>query len=79
MTETINDTKKGVKRIQSDLPAKSFERLNALKEKTEAGSYGEVIRNALSLYEMIVEEVEDGKEFYTKDASGETTKYRMFA
>ena len=49
MTETIADTKKGVKRIQSDLPAKSFERLNALKEKTEAGSYGEVIRNALPL------------------------------
>ncbi len=49
MPETIADEKRGVKRIQSDLPAKSFERLTALKDKTEAGSYGEVIRNALSL------------------------------
>ena len=79
MAETVAEGKKGVKRIQSDLPAKSFERLNALKDKTEAGSYGEVIRNALSLYEIIVEEVESGKEFYTKDKNGETTKYRMFA
>lgn len=42
-------------RIQLDFPPASVARLNALKDRTEAASYAEVIRNALRLYEWAIE------------------------
>ena len=43
-----------------DMPPKSVERLKALQEKTEASSYAEVVRNALQLYEALIEETDNG-------------------
>lgn len=43
-----------------------MERLQRLKERTEAASYAEVIRNALRLYEAMVAEAEQGREFAIK-------------
>ncbi len=43
-----------------DMPPRSVERLKTLQLKTEASSYAEVVRNALRLYEALIQEVEDG-------------------
>lgn len=42
-------------RVQFDLPPQSMERLLKLKEKTEASTYAEVLKNALRVYEAILE------------------------
>jgi hypothetical protein len=65
-------------RVQFDLPPRSMERLNALKLKTEAASYAEVVKNALRLYEALVEETEAGKQFFVRDETGSLAPYRMF-
>ena len=63
------------RRIQLDLPDKAVERLQALKAKTEAISYAEVIRNALRLYEAVVEEAEAGSTFQLKLRDGTIKEY----
>ena len=45
-------------RVQLEMPPQAMERLQRLKEKTEAASYAEVIRSALRLFEALVEEHE---------------------
>ena len=59
----------GVRRVQMDMPAKSFERLERLRNVTEAASYAEVMRNALRLYEALISEVEVGHEILIKRGS----------
>jgi Arc/MetJ-type ribon-helix-helix transcriptional regulator len=65
-------------RVQLELPPQAMERLQRLKEKTEAASYAEVIRNALRLLEALVEEHEKGAEFALKRPDGETVAYKIF-
>ena len=67
-----------VTRIQLDMPPRSVERLNSLKDRTEASSYAEVMRNALRLYEAVIQELEAGREFYIREPSGALTPYRIF-
>ncbi|HAC59196.1 MAG: hypothetical protein CMI62_12605 [Parvibaculum sp.] len=55
-----------------------MERLQQLKEKTEAASYAEVIRNALRLYEALIQEAERGAEFQVKEPDGTSVPYRIF-
>jgi hypothetical protein len=55
-----------------------MERLQRLKEKSEAASYAEVIRNALRVFEALVDEYEKGAEFSLKRADGETVAYKIF-
>lgn len=62
-----------VTRVQMDLPKKSKQRLDTLKDITEASSFAEVIREALKLYEFFVLEEEEGSAFYVK-RKGETEK-----
>ena len=71
-------TKVPKNRVQFDLPPRSMERLNALKLKTEASSYAEVVKNALRLYEALIEEVESGKQFLVRDENGVVSPYRLF-
>lgn len=47
-------------RLQLLLPAASKARLDKLVETTEAASYAEVVRNALRLYEVAVDEAARG-------------------
>jgi len=54
------------KRIQMDMPPRSVERLKRLQDVTEAASYAEVMKNALRLYEALIEEVEAGNEVMVK-------------
>src|SRR5215831_21271125 len=65
-------------RVQLEMPPQAMERLQRLKDKTEAASYAEVIRNALRLFEALVEEHEKGSEFALKRADGETVTYKIF-
>lgn len=65
-------------RVQLEMPPQAMERLQRLKEKTEAASYAEVIRNALRVFEALVQEHEAGAEFSLKRPSGETVAYRIF-
>ncbi len=65
-------------RVQLDFAPKAMERLNALKAKTEASSYAEVVKNALRLYEALIEETEAGKQFLIKDGAGIVAPFRLF-
>ena len=65
-------------RVQLELPLQAMERLTRLKEKTEAASYAEVIRNALRVFEALAEEHDKGSEFLLKRTDGQTVAYRIF-
>jgi len=65
-------------RVQLDFPPRAMERLNALKVKTEASSYAEVVKNALRLYEALIEETESGRQFLIRDANGVVSPFRLF-
>ena len=65
-------------RVQLDFAPRSMERLNLLKAKTEAASYAEVVKNALRLYEALIEEVESGKQFLVRDKDGSVAPFRLF-
>ena len=65
-------------RVQLDFPPRAMERLNTLKVKTEASSYAEVVKNALRLYEALIEEDESGKQFLTRDKNGVVSPFRLF-
>jgi hypothetical protein len=65
-------------RVQLDFAPCSMERLNALKAKTEAASYAEVVKNALRLYEALIEETESGKQFLVRDKDGVVAPFRLF-
>ena len=67
-----------VKRVQLDLPEKSLGRLQDLKVKTEATSYAEVMKNALRLYEAIIEETDAGSTFLVRTSKGEMKEYVIF-
>jgi hypothetical protein len=66
------------KRLNVVLPERSAQRLSALVEKTEATSYTDVLRNALRLYEAIVEETEQGNEVCIRARDGHLRSYRFF-
>lgn len=57
-------------RLQLVLPEKSVDRLEALKEVTEASSYAEVIRRALRIYEGLLAETDAGGTVFVKRPDG---------
>jgi Arc/MetJ-type ribon-helix-helix transcriptional regulator len=65
-------------RVQLEMPPQAMERLQKLKDRTEAASYAEVIRNALRLFEALVDEHEKGAEFSLKRTDGEVVQYKIF-
>lgn len=65
-------------RVQLEMPPQAMDRLQRLKDKTEAASYAEVIRNALRVFEALVQEHETGAEFQLKRPGGETVAYKIF-
>jgi len=71
-------TKVRKNRVQLDFAPRAMERLNALKLKTEASSYAEVVKNALQLYEALIEETESGKQFLTRDKDGVVSPFRLW-
>ncbi|HEY4113706.1 MAG TPA: ribbon-helix-helix protein, CopG family [Rhizomicrobium sp.] len=65
-------------RVQLEMPPQAMERLTRLKEKTEAASYAEVIRNALRVFEALMDEHDKGAEFQLKQPDGQVVSYRIF-
>ena len=65
-------------RVQLEMPPQAMDRLQRLKERTEAASYAEVIRNALRLFEALIAEHEKGTEFALKQPGGEIVAYKLF-
>lgn len=65
-------------RVQLELPPQAMERLQRLKDKTEAASYAEVIRNALRVFEALATEHEQGAEFLVKRKDGSLATYQVF-
>lgn len=73
---TVNKPK--TTRVQLELPEKSMERLRRLKDLTEASSYAEVAKNALVLYERIMDMHESGDKFLVRDESGKQRQLEFF-
>jgi hypothetical protein len=72
------ESERATTRVQLEMPPQAMERLQKLKDRTEATSYAEVIRNALRLFEALVEEHEKGSEFSLKRVDGEVVQYKIF-
>lgn len=73
----ITTTKKTTTRVQLELAASSMTRLSELKDKTEATSYAEVVKNSLRLYEDIIKKQDEGYTFLLKK-DGKEVEYRIF-
>ena len=73
-----NDVSSDRKRLTVVLPERSVRRLNALVERTEASSYTEVLKNALRLYEALVDEAEKGREILIREEDGRLKSYQIF-
>lgn len=67
-------------RLQLVLPERSIERLEAIKEATEATSYAEVLRHSLRIYEGLLAERDEGNELVIrrKDGTEEVIPLRFF-
>ena len=67
------------RRVQIEMPPRSMDRLEALKEVTEAASYAEVVKNSLRLYEAMILEVEEGSEVYIqRKGDDKPVPYKIF-
>ncbi len=68
----------GKTRVQFDLTPRAMALLTELKEKTDASSYAEVVKNALKLYDGLISEVEKGSEFLIRDKNGQVAPFKFF-
>lgn len=66
------------KRITFEFPDRAIERLDILKAKTEAVSYAEVVKNALRLYEAMIEETEAGTHLFSHAKDGAIAPFNPF-
>ncbi len=69
---------RGTTRVQLEMPPQAMERLQRLKDRIEAASYAEVIRNSLRVLEALVDEYEQGSEFSVKRKDGQIQAYKIF-
>ena len=76
--DAVESPERTTTRVQLEMPPQAMERLQRLKDKTEAASYAEVIRNALRVFEALVIEHEGGAEFFLKRPTGESVAYKIF-
>jgi hypothetical protein len=76
--EAAEDGERATTRVQLEMPPQALARLQKLKERSEAASYAEVIRNALRLFEALADEHEKGAEFFLRRPDGETIAYKIF-
>ena len=68
----------GKTRVQLDFHPKAMAALERLKKKTEAASYAEVIRNALRLYDGIIDEGGPDARMVVQRPDGTTVIIRLF-
>lgn len=67
------------RRVQIELAAKSFERLQRLKSLTETSSHAEVLRNALRLYEYAIDKSSQGAMFLVQKDDKAPEVVKLFA
>ena len=65
-------------RLNLVMPEHTADRINKLRGKTDAMSKADVVKDALRLYEVIVDDVLNGKEILSRDKEGNLTTYRIF-
>ncbi len=63
-------------RVQFEMQPESIDRLKALRDRTEAASYAEVVRRALQLYEYVIEEADKGSELSIRSEEKGEVRYR---
>ena len=66
------------KRITFEFREPSYKRLTSLKTKTESGTYSDVVKQSLKLYEWVVQQAEAGNDLYMKSADGQTSLVPLF-
>lgn len=66
-------------RLSLSLSPRASERLEWLKAKTDSGSYVEVFKNAMRLYEAVIKESDGGSEFMAKRPDGTLAILKIFA
>jgi hypothetical protein len=65
-------------RVQLELTPRSHQRLQAMRDRTEAASYADVVRQALRLYEYLVGIAERGASFHVKDGDQPAREVQLF-
>jgi hypothetical protein len=75
MSASVDKTR----RVQMELSQSSFDRLNRLKDISDASSYTEVMKDALRLYEYFVSKDAEGAKFLVKSKDGDTSEIKIFA
>lgn len=65
-------------RVQIDLAPQSHDRLKRLKDVTEASSYTDVLKDALRIYEFLIEADERGERIILLDKNDNRTDVRLF-
>jgi hypothetical protein len=68
----------GVRRVQMDLSERAFERLKTLKDKVEATSYTEVMKDALRLYDYMLSKDLEGAKFYIEEDGRPKAEIKIF-
>lgn len=64
--------------MQLKLSENSQRRFDHLKAKTEAADAGELVGNALRLYEAMIERQESGKPLFEQNAQGDYVPWSPF-
>lgn len=64
------------KHLQIDVGQRTFDRLQRLKEVTEAGRYADVITNALRIYDSVVTDVLNGYQVIARKGDDEV-RYKV--
>lgn len=67
----------GRTRLSLDVTPAVRERLRSLEERTEAGSITEVIRRALSLYDLVIEHQDEGGKIVFEHSDGARENLRV--
>lgn len=57
------DEKPATKRIQFEFGPDAYQRLQKIKNETDAATYADVVRNALRLYEWFITQQAEGYDF----------------
>jgi hypothetical protein len=64
-------------RLSLDVSARVRAQLENLESRTEAGSITEVVRRALSLYDLVIEHQEEGGKLVFRHSDGEEELLRV--
>ncbi|HLK83076.1 MAG TPA: hypothetical protein VKT99_16505 [Xanthobacteraceae bacterium] len=70
----IKSSSGGLRRLQVTLTDRGFERLEKMRQLSDAVSLADVVRDALSLYESALEEITSGRRIVSEDPKNPTDR-----